>query len=1079
MTKQKIAILGGGVGAMTSAFYLTSQPGWQDRFDVTVYQLGWRLGGKGASGRNREMGDRIEEHGFHIFFGYYENAFAMMRQLYAELGRNPEAPLATWDEAWKPWSYFVLYEEIAKEMVPWVFDFPRNTDLPGDGTELPTPWAMIEMMLEWGVTALMMTPVAPPAHHVGEHRIAAALEKVAQQVGLADGVTAAAARSVADEVRHKLQAIGHAVTDLITGPGETPHVIRPDIYLHLARAHAKRLPDDPKQHSKHDHALLKWLVRNFLSWVRDELSRATLELRRIWILMDITLTTLVGMVEDELLVPPVNWFKIDGKTFSDWLMSHGASETAATSPPVELCTKMNFAQYLGGFGAGSCLYFALRIVLTYKGAFAWRMQAGMGDTIFGPFYEVLRRRGVKFEFFHSVDELGVGTDDAGKPVIDSISIGVQAKPRTGEYKPLYDVKGLPCWPSTPLYDQLDRGEELLASNENLENWWSRWQNAETKVLARGTDFDIVVLGISIGAYPYICKQLIANPATPQFAKMVQDLVVTETIGTQCWFTPDTSGLGWTLGNMPICGTYWEPADTIADMSYLAARENWPPATVGSIQYLCAGLDAGGPPATPPRDDHEYPFTQLKLVKEQSIAWLTKYPSTLWPQAMQTTDPEELNWWLLVDPKDRAGIARFDAQFWIAEWNPSDRYVLSVPGSVWSRLPAAGSGYANMLMAGDWILTGLSQGCVEAAVMAGMHVSRALTGFPATIVGDHEPDGGDVPPAPPLPPRRAGTYIEYDGNPTPLQPYAATGVTMYNFVVEADYAKLQAILDQQLNLGGPTIYKPLGPFVTFVAAPITQIAATEPQAWMPEKDFGFWMPVLAGRQVGDAFLVDRPAFFIPYLWVDSYLPQQSGREVFGYEKGVGKLVNPTSPDDAAVFSIDAFVAPEFGAPGLAQTEWQWKRLVTAARRGGGTLGNLVREIETVVALGEAVIERVVKAFEHHRFDLPTLELLRNLLRDAVQLDIPMVYLKQFRDVADGRRACYQAIVESPNRMVASEGFTAGFLDGFWELAIEQFASVSMIDRLGLRVVDNMIPAAFQFWAKFSFTAEPGRVMWRAV
>ncbi len=49
--KQKIAILGGGVGAMTSAFQITSEPGWQDRYEVTVYQMGWRLGGKGASGR--------------------------------------------------------------------------------------------------------------------------------------------------------------------------------------------------------------------------------------------------------------------------------------------------------------------------------------------------------------------------------------------------------------------------------------------------------------------------------------------------------------------------------------------------------------------------------------------------------------------------------------------------------------------------------------------------------------------------------------------------------------------------------------------------------------------------------------------------------------------------------------------------------------------------------------------------------------------------------------------------------------------------------------------------------------------
>src|SRR4051794_23164838 len=65
---EKIVILGGGMGSLGTAFELTSQPGWQERYDITIYQLGWRLGGKGASGRSDE--GRIEEHGLHIWFGF-------------------------------------------------------------------------------------------------------------------------------------------------------------------------------------------------------------------------------------------------------------------------------------------------------------------------------------------------------------------------------------------------------------------------------------------------------------------------------------------------------------------------------------------------------------------------------------------------------------------------------------------------------------------------------------------------------------------------------------------------------------------------------------------------------------------------------------------------------------------------------------------------------------------------------------------------------------------------------------------------------------------------------------------------
>ena len=62
---QKIAVLGGGIGSLSAVFEITNDPNWKQNYDITVYQMGWRLGGKGTSGRNRSMHDRIEEHGIH------------------------------------------------------------------------------------------------------------------------------------------------------------------------------------------------------------------------------------------------------------------------------------------------------------------------------------------------------------------------------------------------------------------------------------------------------------------------------------------------------------------------------------------------------------------------------------------------------------------------------------------------------------------------------------------------------------------------------------------------------------------------------------------------------------------------------------------------------------------------------------------------------------------------------------------------------------------------------------------------------------------------------------------------------
>jgi uncharacterized protein with NAD-binding domain and iron-sulfur cluster len=40
--------LGGGLGACTAAYWLTSFDGRQNEYEITLYQSGWRLGGKGA-----------------------------------------------------------------------------------------------------------------------------------------------------------------------------------------------------------------------------------------------------------------------------------------------------------------------------------------------------------------------------------------------------------------------------------------------------------------------------------------------------------------------------------------------------------------------------------------------------------------------------------------------------------------------------------------------------------------------------------------------------------------------------------------------------------------------------------------------------------------------------------------------------------------------------------------------------------------------------------------------------------------------------------------------------------------------
>src|SRR4051794_4452743 len=145
--KTKVAILGGGVGAITCAFALTDSQELRDRYDVTVHQLGWRLGGKGASGRNASIHDCIEEHGLHIWFGCYDNAFTCLRSCYEQLARPDDVPIRTIEDAFHPSDVSVLFEQ-HRDWFACPAKFPENAALPGTPGELPTFWNAVALALE-------------------------------------------------------------------------------------------------------------------------------------------------------------------------------------------------------------------------------------------------------------------------------------------------------------------------------------------------------------------------------------------------------------------------------------------------------------------------------------------------------------------------------------------------------------------------------------------------------------------------------------------------------------------------------------------------------------------------------------------------------------------------------------------------------------------------------------------------------------------------------------------------------------------------------------------------------------------
>lgn len=696
---KKVSILGGGMGGLVTAYYLTNQPDWQKNYDITLYQLGWRLGGKCASSRGENA--RIEEHGIHGFMGSYFNALPLMADLYAELGRRPDQPLATFEEAFLPSNLTMLWEWQNDHLKPWPVRTPSNAIPPTDGSSYKGVGTAIE----------------------------AILNEIAGMLGQAEGI---------------------------------PHVVGAGVKLFIDNA-IKSLHEAPlSEGASHPlvaevrgaRKLIAGAVEAFAA-IAPKLASKADDLRRALLTLDFYATLIIGTLVDDVAVRGFDG--LDEENWSDWLTRHGLHADTLASPVVMVTVNICYQSPNGDtsraarMGAGCYLDWSLR-GCAYMGALLWSFAAGTGETVVAPMYEVLKRRGVKFEYFHKVDALRIDKRDGRK--IGSVEMTVQATLKHPErgYQPLIEVKGLPSWPKCPLYEQLNEGEYLRATGIDLESYWNGWPDAAhphlktPKVLRHGIDYDEIVFAISLGAIPYLCKELVDECV--DWKGMIDHLPALTTQAMQLWLSRDLYEMGWTEplnpeeNELALSGTYFCPPNGNANFPDLLKWEDWPKDNMPkALWYFCGLMPDYEPP--PPFTDTDYPRRQAERVRAQSIQYLQTSIGTMLPKATVRAnnglgDPMGLDFGLLVDTRDGGaeGVSRFDSQFWRANIDPTERYVSSPPGSVDYRLEAWGSGFDNLTLAGDWIYTGINIGSFEGATMGGKLASYAISASPPleSIIG---------------------------------------------------------------------------------------------------------------------------------------------------------------------------------------------------------------------------------------------------------------------------------------------------------------------------------------------------------
>jgi uncharacterized protein with NAD-binding domain and iron-sulfur cluster len=1012
VTTQRVAILGGGLGGLVSALYLTA-PEQQGRYAVTIYQLGWRLGGKCATGRNAGVCDRIQEHGLHVFMGQYENAFHMVQALYREA---VQPPFADWRAGFTQQASMSLMEEVDGQWLPWVFDAPVFPGTPGID-EPPDLWQRLLQILGW---------IDHQAH---------------------DTHAAAFYPDESPSLRHPWWR--RALVTILGEVGQGALLVGRDV-LRGAIDLVKALDPDSSQQQPQQHARLAEALEDVRRWmgrcVAERLAEDT-QLRRFWILAELSLSSLIGGLRDGLLLDPArNLERVNALDYKAWLRSHGAGEIAVESAPVRALYDLVFAypdgnwQGDGNVEAGT-LFLSLMNTACYQGSLIWKFNTATGDLIMVPLYDVLHARRVRFEFFARVDEL-VPTADGTS--IAEVRIGRQVALTVPEYRPLRTLpSGQRVWPDQPLYDQITNGEVLKAAKVNLESRWTPWRDTGKPLrLAAGDDYDLLVLAIPPAAHPTICARLIAQKDA--WRAMVDAVQTTATQSLQTWMTADETTLGWS--DPAMVGAYDRSnLDSWADISQVLTTESWPAASgVVSEQIICGPLPC--PRFPPPAAERTYPAQVQEVVDAAARTYLDSDAELFWKNRFGKGGPCPGT---LVSTYSRANI------------DPSERYTLSVTGSTMHRMRSADSTYDNLYLTGDWIQNGQNLGSFEATTVSGMLASRAISGFPATI---RRVDVAALA----SPQRRVPRYVEHGGLLTFPGLISLKNTAMWAFLLDADGARLEAfcrkIFDEPSN--GAIQVRPLAPVMMMSIVDIHDGRFTDvPQmGWSSERELTFWIPAVRVREENGRAIATHFDFVMPYVILDNPVAVATGRENFGYMKQFGWIALPGDPGQRAdALTVDLFATQTFGTGSQEQKH----RLLTLTPVGQEPSPTL-KSIGSFRDAARALHVHLTPAIERWH---PGLDFSTNSILDLPDERVPQLFLKQFRDIADGRNACYQAITETMGQVTRLDAVP--HLVEF-DMVLEPLDSSPIASDFGL--VPQQRVQGVQI--TYDMIIHPGQVLWQA-
>lgn len=733
---EKVVIFGGGVGALSAAVGLVEvnkarklNRSNKPQYDIHIYQRGWRLGGKCASGRNAEYGERIEEHGLHIWAGFYETAFSIMRTALKDnasttntdvelnkLFRRQDMVLFKdkhVTDALGCWPLWFQPDEREKEA------FPGQDDLWSSRSPMPSPLTLIAR-----VFLLLGVPFTAMEKHWLSGDVT--IENLEQKVGL-------------DQCRQLLRMIEDA------NPQSEYHSILQVLLDRMFDPESGACIGNLKEL---ELGLAKLSKQSRADWSDGHPDGLSPDLRMINSLIELVGIVCLQMIrygvlteEDGKIVP--DFSKVDDIEILDFVSENDPH--LRNSPVLEAFFEYAFAYRFGSKrnptgSACSVLEGSVQLLSGYRKGFFFKGLYGMGDLLCTPIYTYLKNNGVHVHFFHNVTRLVPSQDGAS---VERIEIDQQVSLRNSNYDPLVNVKGFGCWPSEPKWDQLAAGTSKEVDYESVYGP----QPTPVKKLTLTHDpsggatcFNHVIFGISAGSLQLLCQEMFQQKK--EWRDTLANLETTRTKAFQLWFneklgdmnpafSEDNSETNYMFGRKgddigPIVTLLPEPFDTYSDMSQTLKHEDWPTQQgPKNVAYFCSAMpdpEYGGPIDEP---NHAYDY-----VFDEASRWLQSQGPILFPNAFDQGGKLKPGALHSAAEHDTVVLSALQQQYFRANIDPSERYVLSPPGNLRNRREAGDTCYNNLFFAGDWTkVANMNAGCVECAAMSGLDAAAAISGEP--------------------------------------------------------------------------------------------------------------------------------------------------------------------------------------------------------------------------------------------------------------------------------------------------------------------------------------------------------------